>query len=563
MTIENFLSIAAYLCALFLLTPILGNYMAKVFMGQKVFISFLVAPCERIIYRVCFINPEEEMHWKNYAKAVLWFSILSTIAVLFLQLMQHNLPLNPQGFETVPWPLAFNTAVSFVTNTNWQAYSGESTLSYLVQMLGLSVQNFISAAVGIAVLIALIRGVKRKTITTIGNFWTDVVRSFLYVLLPLSLILAVLLISQGVVQNFSSYVTAKTLEGAEQVLPMGPAASQIAIKQLGSNGGGFFGVNSAHPFENPTPWSNFLQMLAILLIPSALVYMFGVMINDKKHALMIYTVMIGVFLTLFGLSLWSENLPNASAQYTQSLEGKEIRFGKTASILWSTATTAASNGSVNAMHDSLTPLAGGSALLQMLLGEVIFGGVGSGLYGMLLFVLLTVFLSGLMVGRTPEYLGKKIEAFDIQMAVLAIVLPSAIVLVGAGISSVLPLALNSLANQGPHGLSEILYAWASTGNNNGSAFAGLSVNTNFYNFGLALAMLVGRFGVIFPVLAIAGNLANKKITPTSSATLATDTSIFAILLTFVVIIIGALTFFPALTLGPLAEHLLMVAGRTF
>ena len=344
---------------------------------------------------------------------------------------------------------------------------------------------------------------------------------------------------------------------------MGPAASQIAIKQLGTNGGGFFGVNSAHPFENPTPFSNFLQVLSILLIPSALVYMFGVMINDRKHAMMIYVVMLGIFVAVLGTSMWSENLPNRSLNSNHALEGKEIRFGIPASILWSTATTAASNGSVNAMHDSLSPLAGGLAMLQMLLGEVIFGGVGSGLYGMLMFVLLTVFLAGLMVGRTPEYQGKKIEAFDIQMAVLAIVLPSAVVLIGAGISSVLPLALKSLANLGPHGLSEILYAWGSTANNNGSAFAGLNVNTDFYNLGLGLAMLLGRFGVILPVLAIAGNLANKKIIPTSSATLATDTPIFAVLLTFVVIIIGALTFFPCLSLGPLAEHFLMMAGRTF
>lgn len=563
MTIGNFLSIAAYLCALFLLTPVLGNYMAKVLSGGRVFLSPLLGPCERLIYRFCFIDPDEEMHWKQYAGALLWLSVLGIIAVFFIQVMQHTLPLNPQGLDAVPWALAFNTAVSFVTNTNWQAYSGENTLGYLVQSLGLSVQNFVSAAVGMAVLLAFIRGLIRKNANTVGNFWADVVRSFLYVLLPLSLILAVLLISQGVVQNFSSYVTAKTLEGTEQNLPMGPAASQIAIKQLGTNGGGFFGVNSAHPFENPTPLSNFLQMLAILLIPSALVYMFGVMTNERKHAMKIYVVMLGIFLSVLTLSLWSEYLPNASVNSSNALEGKELRFGKTESILWSTATTAASNGSVNAMHDSLSPIAGGSALLQMLLGEVIFGGVGSGLYGMLLFVLLTIFLAGLMVGRTPEYLGKKIEAFDIQMVVLAIVLPSAVVLIGAGISSVLPLALKSLANQGPHGLSEILYAWGSAANNNGSAFAGLSVNTNFYNLGLSLAMLAGRFGVILPVLAIAGNLATKKKIPTSSATLATDTPIFAVLLTFVVIVIGALTFFPALTLGPLAEHLLMITGRTF
>lgn len=563
MSIENLLSIGAYFCALFVLTPILGNYMAKIFSGEKVFLSSLLRPCERAILRVCLIDPHEEMHWKKYARGVLWFSVLGFIVVFALQLLQHVLPLNPQKLGPVQWGLAFNTAVSFITNTNWQAYSGESTLSYLTQALGLSVQNFLSAATGIAVLIALIRGLTRKNSDTIGNFWVDLTRAFLYVLLPLSLIFAVVLMSQGVVQNFSSYVTAQTLEGSEQVLPMGPAASQIAIKQLGTNGGGFFGVNSAHPFENPTPLSNFLQLLAILLIPSALVYMFGVMIKDRKHALTIYAVMFSIFATFLVASLWSEYHHNPSLNLSQALEGKELRIGITDSILWSTATTAASNGSVNAMHDSLTPIAGGVAILQMLLGEVIFGGVGSGLYGMLLFVLLTVFIAGLMVGRTPEYLGKKIEAFDIQMAVLAIVLPSAVVLLGAGLSSVLPVALKSPANSGPHGLSELLYAWGSAANNNGSAFAGLSVNTDFYNFGLGIAMLIGRFGVIFPVLAIAGSLASKKIIPASAATLATGTPIFGILLASVVIIIGALTFFPAMSLGPIVEHYLMLAGRNF
>jgi len=563
MTSEILLPIAAFLGALFSITPFLGKYMAKALNGEPVFLSPIFRPLERLIYRSCAIDAEVEMGWKKYATAVLVFSLLSFLAVFGMQVLQHELPFNPQNIENVPWVLALNTAISFVTNTNWQAYSGENTLSYLVQSLGLTVQNFLSAAVGIAVLLAFIRGLIRKNAETIGNFWVDLVRSLVYVLLPLSLILAVLLMSQGVVQNFSSYVAAKTIEGHEQILPMGPAASQVAIKQLGTNGGGFFGVNSAHPFENPTPFSNFLEMLAILLIPSALVYMFGVMAQQRKHALMIYLVMIGVFLAALSVSLWSEYLPNASLHSTNAMEGKELRFGKTDSIMWSTATTAASNGSVNAMHDSLSPLAGGMALLQMLLGEVIFGGVGSGLYGMLLFVLLTVFLAGLMVGRTPEYLGKKIEAFDIQMAILAIILPSAVVLIGGGISVVLPVALKSLANAGPHGLSEILYAWGSASNNNGSAFAGLSVNTNFYNLALGLAMLLGRFGVILPVLAIAGNLANKKLTPMSQATFATDTPMFLVLLTSVLIIIGALTFFPAFALGPLVEHFLMLAGRSF
>lgn len=563
MAFLDYLSVAAYFAALLVLTPFLGSYMARALSGQRVFLTPVLGPVERLIYRVCLIDPREEMHWKKYTQAVLVFSLVATIAVLLLQVSQHVLPLNPQELAAVPWLLAFNTAVSFVTNTNWQAYSGESSLSYLVQMLGLTVQNFLSAAVGMGVLLALIRGIVRTKSETIGNFWSDVVRSFLYVLLPLSLLLAIVLISQGVVQNFSSYVSVTTLEGETQVLPMGPAASQVAIKQLGTNGGGFFGVNSAHPFENPTPLSNFLQTLAMLLIPSALVYMFGVMLNQRKHALMIYGVMLFILLIVVGVSLWSEQLPNASLSSTNLMEGKEVRFGNTASVLWASATTASSNGSVNAMHDSLSPIAGGLLLLQILLGEVIFGGAGSGLYGMLLFVLLTVFLAGLMVGRTPEYMGKKIGAFDIQMAVVGLVAPSAVVLIGAGFSSVMLFALASLGNAGPHGLSEILYAWASCANNNGSAFAGLNANTDFYNLALGIAMLVGRFGVILPVLAIAGSLANKNSVPASQATFATDTPIFAILLTFVVIVIAALTFFPALSLGPLVEHFLMLSGHTF
>ncbi len=563
MSFENYLSLAVYLGLLFLLSPFLGKYMANALSGKRVILSPLLFPLEKLIYRSCFIDPEEEMPWKKYAFALLSFNFFGFIALFLMQIVQNFLPLNPANLGAVPYAMAWNTAVSFVTNTNWQAYSGETTMSYLVQSLGLGVQNFLSASVGVAVLLAFIRGLTRKNSPTIGNFWVDLVRSFLYIFLPLSIIFALLFISQGVIQNFSAYVSATTLEGAEQILPMGPAASQIAIKQLGTNGGGFFGVNSAHPFENPTPLSNFLEAFAILLIPSALMFMFGKMIKHSKHAFMLY----GVTLLIFGLalfvSLWSEHLPNAALNSTPALEGKELRFGISDSILWSTATSAASNGSVNAMHDSLTPLAGGMALLQILLGEIIFGGVGSGLYGMLLFVLLAVFLAGLMVGRTPEYLGKKIEALDMQMAVLALILPSAFILLGAGISSVIPFGLESLGNKGPHGLSEILYAWASAANNNGSAFAGLSVNNNFYNVGLGLAMLVGRFGIIIPVLVIAGNLAKKKLIPPSPASLAIDTPIFAFLLTSVIFIIGALTFFPALALGPLVEHFLMLSGRSF
>jgi potassium-transporting ATPase potassium-binding subunit len=563
MNLLEFLSIMFFLVALLALTPLLGNYMAKALFNKKVLLTPIINPLERFIYRLCFIDPAEEMHWRRYASSLLWFSFLGFLTVFIVQIYQNALPLNPQGLPSIPWALAINTAISFVTNTNWQAYSGENTMSYLVSSLGLTVQNFISAAVGMAVLLAFIRGIVRKNMSSIGNFWVDVVRSILYVLLPLSLVVAIVLVSQGVVQNFSSYVSAITLEGQPQILPMGPAASQVAIKQLGTNGGGFFGVNSAHPFENPNHISNFLQLLLILLIPSALVYMFGVVTKAHKHALMIFLVILSMFLAIFAVSLWSEHRPNPSLGIESALEGKELRFSVTSSVLWSTATTAASNGSVNSMHDSLSPLAGGGALVQIMLGEIIFGGVGSGLYGMLLFVILTVFLAGLMVGRSPEYLGKKLEAFDMQMAVVGIILPSAVVLLGAGFSSVMPALLKSLSNQGPHGLSQILYAWASTANNNGSAFAGFNANTDFFNLAFSLAMALGRFGVMIPVLAIAGNLANKNTVPESLATFATDTATFAVLLTFVIIIIGALTFFPSLILGPLAEHLLMFSGRTF
>ena len=559
----DFVQVGLYIGILLALTPLLGFWMAKVFSGEKTFLTPVLSPIERTIYRVCWVNPNEEMAWKSYAWSVTWFSVLGLLATFFLQIKQSTLPLNPQHFSDVPWALALNTAVSFVTNTNWQAYSGESTLSYATQMCGLTVQNFMSAAVGMAVLIAFIRGLTRKNTCEIGNFWVDLTRATLYVLLPLSLVVAVLLISQGVIQNLLPYVTATTMEGAKQIIPMGPAASQIAIKQLGTNGGGFFGLNSAHPFENPTPFSNFIQVLSILLIPSALVYTFGLMTGARRHAWMIYVVMMSIFLCVLGTGLWSEHLPNPTLGIEKQLEGKELRFGITQSVLWSTATSAASNGSVNAMHDSLTPLTGGLALFLILLGEVVFGGVGSGLYGMLLFVLLTVFLAGLMVGRTPEYMGKKIEAQEIQWVLLAILSPSVVVLLGSGLSIVLPLALASLGNHGPHGLTEILHAFGSAANNNGSALGGLNVNTDYYNLILSVAMWIGRFSVMISVLAIAGNLAAKKVAPVSSGTFSTDTPTFAFLLLGIVLIIGALTFLPSLTLGPVVEHFLMQSGRAF
>ena len=563
MTSSGMLQIGIYISLLLLLTPLLGSYMAKVFVGARTFLSPLFSPCERAIYRFCLINPAEEMNWKKYAWSLVLLTGLGFLATFFLQINQSLLPLNPQHLPDVPYALAFNTAISFMTNTNWQAYSGESTLSYLVQMLALTVQNFVSAAMGIAALLVLFRGITRNKTHELGNFWVDLTRGILYVLLPLSIIFSLLLLSQGVIQNLSPYITAHTLEGLEQLLPMGPAASQIAIKQLGTNGGGFFGVNSAHPFENPTGISNFLEALAILLIPSALIYMFGLMLNSRRHAWMIYLVTIGIFALCASVMLWSEYLPNPALGVAQMLEGKELRIGITNSAWWAAATTAASNGSVNAMHDSLSPLAGGMAMFQMLLGEIIFGGAGSGLYGMLLFVLLTVFLAGLMVGRTPEYMGKKLGAREIKMVLLAIIAPSATVLIGAGLSIALPAGLNSLANQGPHGLSEILYTWGSAANNNGSAFAGFNANTDSFNIFLGVAMLIGRFAVMFPVLAIAGSLACKQAAPTSETTFQADNLTFAILLVSVILIIGALTFIPALALGPVLEHFLMNTRQLF
>jgi K+-transporting ATPase ATPase A chain len=557
------LQVAAYLGGLVLLVPPIGLFMARVLEGRRTFLHPVLAPVEQLTYRLLGVDPSREMTWRGYAVAVMAFNILGFFVPLAILLGQGVLPLNPQGVSGMKFPLAFNTAMSFMTNTNWQAYSGEAALSYFSQMIGLNFQNFVSAATGIAAFAAVARGFARHSTNTLGNFWADLVRSTLYILLPLSLVLAVVLVSQGVVQNFSAYVPAKTLEGAEQIIPQGPAASQIAIKQLGTNGGGFFGVNSAHPFENPTPLSNFLQMLSIMLLPGALVYTFGVMVGDRRQGWAIFAAMMVLFVAGLGLSWWAEAQTNPVTQLAQNMEGKEQRFGVMNSVLWSTATTAASNGSVNAMHDSLSPLAGGIALFNMMLGEIIFGGVGCGLYGMLMYVLLTVFIAGLMVGRTPEYLGKKIEAREMRLAILVLIVPSALVLVGAAIACLYPTALASLANNGPHGLSEILYAFASASNNNGSAFAGLTVDTPFHNFALGICMFVGRFICLIPVLAIAGSVAAKKTAPFSSGTFPTSGATFVILLLGIILIVGALTHLPALALGPIADHLLMLQGRTF
>jgi potassium-transporting ATPase potassium-binding subunit len=556
MSSRDFVQLGLYLLALLVATPVLGAFMARVFQRRPTLVSSVLSPVETAIYRLAGVNERHEMRWTEYCLALLAFNAVGFVFLFVLQLIQGSLPLNPAKLDNVPMPLAFNTAVSFVTNTNWQAYSGEATMSYLTQMLGLTVQNFVSAATGIAVMLALTRALVGRSANALGNFWADLTRSTLYLLLPLSLVFGVVLVSQGVVQTFAAYTQATTLEGAAQQIPLGPAASQIAIKQLGTNGGGFFGVNSAHPFENPTPLSNFLEVLAILLIPAALTYTFGVMVGNRRQGWVLFGTMMALFLVGLAVTWWGE----ISAS---SLEGKETRFGVFNSALWATATTDASNGSINAMHDSFSPLGGLVPMLNIMLGEVIFGGVGAGMYGMLMFVILTVFIAGLMVGRTPEYLGKKIEAPEIRWAVVAVLLPCALILLGSAIACVLPNALASLNNNGPHGLSEILYAFASAAGNNGSAFAGLNANTNFYNYVLGAVMLLGRFGVIIPALAIAGSLAPKKVAPVTAGTFPTDGATFGCLLMAVILIIGALTFFPALSLGPIAEHFLMQQGRTF
>jgi potassium-transporting ATPase potassium-binding subunit len=563
MTLQDFLQIALFFTLLILLTPILGNYMYNVFTEKKHFLLPVFGWLEKLIYKFSYINPKEETNWKTYTFGLLLFNLVGFVFVFLIQVFQSHLPLNPANLPDVSWHSAFNTAVSFMTNTNWQGYAGETTLSYFVQMTGLTVQNFVSAATGIAVLLALIRGLSRKTTDKIGNFWTDLTRSTLYVLLPLSILLSVVLVGQGVVQNFKSYETVQTLEGTHQVIPMGPAASQIAIKQLGTNGGGFFNSNSSHPFENPTPFSNFLEMLAILLIPAALTFTYGKMAGSTRQGWTIFTAMLILLLAGLSISLYAEYAANPIFGHLHLMEGKETRFGITNSVLWATSTSAASNGSVNAMHDSFSPITGMIAMINIMLGEIVFGGVGAGLYGMVIFIIITVFIAGLMVGRTPEYLGKKIQAFEVQMAILAVLFPNFVILLFAAWASVFNPGLSSLNNAGPHGLSEILYAFSSAAGNNGSAFAGLNANTVFYNLTLGFGMLIGRFGVIIPVMAIAGSMAKKKITPVSAGTFHTDNWLFIGLLIAVILIVGGLTHFPALSLGPIVEHLLLNQSITF
>jgi K+-transporting ATPase ATPase A chain len=581
MTTNGLLQIALYFLVLIALAKPLGAYMARVYEGKPFGLDRVLGPVERLIYRLCGVRPEEEMDWKVYAYAMLLFSAVGFVFLYALQRLQGLLPWNPAGLGAVTPDSSFNTAASFVTNTNWQGYGGETTMSYLTQMLGLTVQSFVSAATGMAVLVALFRGLARRNAKTIGNFWVDLTRTTLYILLPLSLVLALVLVSQGVVQTFSAYKTVPLLEATtgadgkpvtEQVLALGPAASQIAIKQLGTNGGGFFNVNSAHPFENPTPLSNWLQMLSILGLAGALCYTFGKMVGDTRQGWAVLAAMTLTLLPLLLLCYGAEQGGNPAFdrlgvdQHAGALspggnmEGKEVRCGIADSTLWAAATTAASNGSVNSMHDSYTPLGGLVPLFLMQFSETIYGGVGSGLYGMLIFVLVTVFIAGLMVGRTPEYLGKKVEAYEMKMASLIILIMPFVVLIFTAVAVVVKPGLATIFNPKAHGFSEVLYAFTSQGNNNGSAFAGLGANNPFYNTTGAVAMLFSRFWLAIPTLAVAGSLAKKKLVPPSPGTLPTHTPLFVIFLIGVVVLVGALTFFPALALGPIVEHLQMIAG---
>jgi potassium-transporting ATPase potassium-binding subunit len=601
MTANGIFQLALYVVVLIALAKPLGSYMARVYQNQPFGLDKVLGGLERLIYRLAGVQPDQEMGWKTYAVAMLLFNFAGLLVLYLLQRLQGVLPLNPQGLGAVSTDSSFNTAVSFATNTNWQGYGGETTMSYLTQMLGLTVQNFVSAAMGMAVLVALIRGFARRSAQTIGNFWVDLTRTTLYILLPLSFIVALILVSQGVVQTFSPYVKVAVLQSTtydepvtgddgkpvldekgqprtkkstltEQVLAVGPAASQIAIKQLGTNGGGFFNVNSLHPFENATPLSNFVELLSILLISAALCYTFGVMVGDTRQGWAILAAMTVMFVGLLivcvvaeqnGHTLVKQGVDHRASALSSggNMEGKEVRFGIANSALWATATTSASNGSVNSMHDSYTPIGGLVPMWLMQLGEVVYGGVGSGLYGMIVFAVIAVFVAGLMVGRTPEYLGKKIEAYEMKMAALVILIPPAVVLIGTAAAVLSANALASMQDKGPHGFSEVLYAFSSMGNNNGSAFAGYNANIPYVNTTGGFAMLFARYWLAVPTLAIAGSLARKKTVPSGPGTLPTHQPLFVGLLIGVVVLVGALSFMPALALGPIVEHLMLVAAK--
>ncbi|MDE1162236.1 MAG: potassium-transporting ATPase subunit KdpA [Acidobacteriaceae bacterium] len=587
MSLNGWLQILLFIAAVLLLAKPMGSYLTRVFEHRKTFLDPVLLPCERLLYRMTGVKAEEEMRWTEYAVAMLLFSAATMALTYIVERLQHALPLNPQHLPGLEPSLALNTAISFTTNTNWQSYSPEGTMSYLTQMLGLATHNFWSAAVGLALAVAFIRGIARREAKTLGNFWVDLTRGTFWVLLPISLVFSVVLVSQGVVQNFRAYDTVKLVEpqtvtGTDgklstvttQTIAQGPVASQEAIKMLGTNGGGFFNANSAHPFENPTPLTNFLQMLSIFLIPAGLAITLGQMVGSPKHGWAVLSAMVVLWFVGVFACYWAEAQPNpllhgvdqhvSALQSGGNMEGKEVRFGIANSALFATVTTDASCGAVNSMHDSFMPLGGMVPMVNILLGEIVFGGVGAGLYGMLIFVIMAVFIAGLMVGRTPEYLGKKIEAFDVQMSMLYLLIFPLIILGFAAIAVLMPnLGLSSLANHGPHGLSEILYAYTSATGNNGSAFAGLNANTHWYNYSLAVAMFFGRFFMIIPMLAVAGNLARKKIVPASAGTFPVTTPLFTLLLTGVIVIVGALTFFPALSLGPILEHLLLRAGHAF
>ena len=553
----------------------LGLYMARVFSNERTFLDPVLLPIERFIYRICGISPGVEMGWAGYTVSMLAFSLVSMVFLYALQRLQYYLPLNPQGLAGVPPGLAFNTAASFTTNTNWQAYSGEQTLSYLTQMVGLTSHNFLSAAAGIAMAAAVIRGFARRSAKTIGNFWVDLTRTTLWVLIPISLIFALVLVWQGVPDNFSPYVNATTVEGASQTIAQGPVASQEIIKELGTNGGGFMNANSAHPYENPTPLTNLIEMLAIFSIGAGLTHTFGKMVGDRRQGWALFAVMAILFLGGATTAIWAEQRGNPQfsaigidqhASATQSggnMEGKEVRFGIVESAMWATVTTDTSCGAVNSMHDSYTPLGGLVPMVDMQLGEVIFGGVGSGLYGIIVMAVLAVFIAGLMVGRTPEYLGKKIEAREMKLAMLYVLIFPAVILIPTAVATVLPAGLSGISNPGPHGFSQILYAYTEAGANNGSAFGGINANAPFYNVSIAIVMLLGRFMMAIPALAIAGSVAAKKTTAVSAGTFPTDGVPFVFLLIGVIVIVGALTFFCAVALGPIVEQLLMMGGKLF